>query len=178
MNSYKVVPEWNEEMTLEVVSDNASVQLKSGEVVRIEPAHGHQNLFRVHLGDVVREALIKTSTRGIVEISWQGYTYSLKVSDASYDRFAAVLRESMVAVQQKIKVQAPMPGLLKQIVVHNGQSVRKGEKLFILEAMKMENIIKAPATGTIQSLEFQEGSAVEKGSLLCIVEPPTQTADA
>lgn len=49
--------------------------------------------------------------------------------------------------------------------------VKKGDTLFTLEAMKMENAIKSPIAGTIQHLTAQEGIAVEKGTLLCVVEP-------
>ena len=64
-----------------------------------------------------------------------------------------------------------MPGLLKGIAIVDGQTVRKGETLFTLEAMKMENAIKTPVSGVIRNIGVVEGSALEKGALMCTVEP-------
>ncbi|HCN05274.1 MAG TPA: hypothetical protein DIS79_06600, partial [Bacteroidetes bacterium] len=71
------------------------------------------------------------------------------------------------------RIAAPMPGLLKATIVRDGDVVRKGEMLFTLEAMKMENVISAPIAGTVHVAEISEGTAVEKGTLLCTIEPIT-----
>lgn len=67
------------------------------------------------------------------------------------------------------KVSAPMPGTILDVRVSNGQSVKKGDILFILEAMKMENEIMAPCGGTIASVSVTKGAAVESGALLCVI---------
>ena len=67
------------------------------------------------------------------------------------------------------KVCAPMPGTILDVKVQNGASVKKGDVLFILEAMKMENEIMAPCSGTIASVNTSKGSAVESGTLLCVI---------
>ncbi|MBP7184599.1 MAG: biotin/lipoyl-binding protein [Saprospiraceae bacterium] len=63
-------------------------------------------------------------------------------------------------------IKAPMPGLVLEINVSEGQSVAKGDPLLILEAMKMENIIKAPADGVVSKILVKKGAPVEKGLLL------------
>ena len=67
------------------------------------------------------------------------------------------------------KVSAPMPGTILAVNVSNGSAVKKGDVLFILEAMKMENEIMAPCDGTIASVSVTKGASVETGSLLCVI---------
>ena len=67
------------------------------------------------------------------------------------------------------KVTSPMPGTILDVKVSNGASVKKGDILFILEAMKMENEIMAPCDGTIASVSVTKGASVESGSLLCVI---------
>lgn len=64
-------------------------------------------------------------------------------------------------------VSAPMPGNILQVKVSNGQAVKSGDVLFILEAMKMENEICAPKDGTVTSVCVTKGATVETGSVLC-----------
>lgn len=63
-------------------------------------------------------------------------------------------------------LKAPMPGLIQSILVDAGQSVKKGEPVLILEAMKMENIIKAPSDVTIDKVHVSVKASVEKGAVL------------
>ena len=63
-------------------------------------------------------------------------------------------------------VIAPMPGNIWKVLVKEGEAVKQGQVLIILEAMKMENEIMAPADGTVASLYVKEGVAVNGGDLL------------
>ena len=67
------------------------------------------------------------------------------------------------------KVSAPMPGTILAVNVSNGSAVKKGDVLFILEAMKMENEIMAPCDGTANSVSVIKGATVESGALLCTI---------
>ena len=66
-------------------------------------------------------------------------------------------------------VTSPMPGTILSVNVQNGASVKKGDVLLILEAMKMENEIMAPVDGTIASVNVQQGASVETGAVLCVI---------
>lgn len=70
-------------------------------------------------------------------------------------------------LQKKLdSLKAPMPGLIRQVLVQPGDVVKKGDALLILEAMKMENIIKAAGDGVVASVKAIEKATVEKGALL------------
>ena len=63
-------------------------------------------------------------------------------------------------------IKAPMPGIILNVSVTEGQEVKEGDTLLILEAMKMENAIGAPKDGIIKTIHLNGNSAVEKGALL------------
>lgn len=67
------------------------------------------------------------------------------------------------------KVVSPMPGTILSVNVSNGQAVKKGDVLFVLEAMKMENEIMASCDGTVSSVSAAKGAAVDTGALLCVI---------
>lgn len=67
-------------------------------------------------------------------------------------------------------VKAPMPGMIVKILVEKGMQVNKGDKILIIEAMKMENSIVAPISGTIKNIHVRENQAVEKEALLTEIE--------
>ncbi|MDN6836796.1 MAG: biotin/lipoyl-binding protein [Lactococcus lactis] len=64
------------------------------------------------------------------------------------------------------EVTAPMPGNVLKVSVKTGQTVKKGETVVILEAMKMENEIVAPSDGTISAINVKEGQSVESDDVL------------
>ena len=67
-------------------------------------------------------------------------------------------------------ITAPLPGKLIRIMAAEGQKVRKGDALLILEAMKMEHTITAPHPGTVGPVSFAEGDQVEEGTVLLAIE--------
>lgn len=64
------------------------------------------------------------------------------------------------------KVTAPMPGTILDVKVSVGQSVKKGDVVCVLEAMKMENDIPAPCDGVVASVNVQKGSSVAANDVL------------
>jgi len=67
-------------------------------------------------------------------------------------------------------IKAPLPGNMWKVKTSAGQKVKKGDVLFIIEAMKMENEIFAPCDGTVDSVSVSEGAAVSTGDLLCVIK--------
>ena len=66
-------------------------------------------------------------------------------------------------------VNAPMPGNILKVNVANGQAVKEGDVLVVLEAMKMENEIMAPKNGTVTQVLVQKGSTVDTGAPLVVI---------
>ena len=66
-------------------------------------------------------------------------------------------------------VNAPMPGNILKVNVQNGQAVKAGEVLVVLEAMKMENEIMAPKAGTVTQVLVSKGSTVDTGAPLVVI---------
>ncbi len=67
-------------------------------------------------------------------------------------------------------IKSPMPGKVVSVLVENGQEVKKGDGLIVVEAMKMENELKSPKDGIVKEITAVEGAAVDGGVSLCIVE--------
>ncbi len=67
-------------------------------------------------------------------------------------------------------IQSPMPGTILDIKVNVGDSVKKGQVLMVLEAMKMENEIMAGADGVVTSIGVTKGASVQTGDALCTIK--------
>ena len=68
-----------------------------------------------------------------------------------------------------VKVTAPMPGNILNVNVTSGQAVKKGDVMFILEAMKMENEIVAPEDGVVKQILAQKGATVDTDEVLAVI---------
>jgi len=111
------------------------------------------------------------------EIEIDGQVYHVKVRELPDD---AVMTEQPKAdsgrhvadsaTQTKGKTMlAPMAGTILRILVKEGQRVKKGENLIVLEAMKMENEILAPRDGTVAQVVTSKGAVVETGAPLVVL---------
>lgn len=98
-------------------------------------------------------------------IKVNGNPYTVSVQD-EFDQLIKKLGMEKMARPVASDIKAPMPGMVLQVLVEVGQSVKKGESVLILEAMKMENVIKAPADCTVKAIHVGKGAAVEKGQVM------------
>ena len=68
------------------------------------------------------------------------------------------------------QISSPLPGTVLSVNVTDGQAVKSGDVLFVLEAMKMENEVMAPCDGTVTSISVAKGGTVDPGTLLCVIQ--------
>jgi len=83
------------------------------------------------------------------------------------DRFKN--RKTKVPPQSNIVAQ--IPGKIGEIFVKESQKIKAGERLMMLEAMKMNNILTCPFSGTVRTILIETGAVVPKGELLMIIDP-------
>jgi biotin carboxyl carrier protein len=67
------------------------------------------------------------------------------------------------------KVTTPLPGVILEVAVKEGQAVKKGQKIVVLEAMKMENVIEATCDGTIKELKVNKSDSVLEGDVIAVI---------
>ena len=102
-------------------------------------------------------------------IQMNGEKHWVEVSD-SLDQLIEKMGLDSVADNSQKEIKAPMPGLILDILVKEGQTVSKDDNLVILEAMKMENILKAEADAVVKKINMKKGESVEKNQILIELE--------
>lgn len=107
-------------------------------------------------------------------VNVNGTVYEVDVEDISGAAPVAAPAAAPVAAPVSApaggeQVTSPMPGNILAVNVAAGDTVRKGQVLMILEAMKMENEIMCPCDGKIVSVSVTKGATVESGTLLCVI---------
>jgi biotin carboxyl carrier protein len=116
----------------------------------------------------------KSYTIEIVEVNAEDKTQILKVNGNLYtvaiqDKYDLLLKQlglEMNAANRVQEIKAPMPGLVLKVMVKEGTSVKKGDSLLVLEAMKMENVLKSPSDGIVNKVLVTQGDKIEKNAVL------------
>ncbi len=155
-----------------------------GERSRAVRAHYRGEGFHLDLaeGAVVAMATCGESGRlslvldGIVSqlrVVRRGAEFTIFADDAAY---RLVFRDPLAPqVEEELaggKLSAPMPGKIIEVLASARATVRRGEKLIVLEAMKMEHTVTAPADGVIERVNYAVGDLVEEGAELLVFARP------
>ena len=122
------------------------------------------------------EVEINLNDDGTYDATVEGQTFTIEVPNA---QAAARARRGGGAKKKKSgTVSANIPGKVVTVEVNEGDIVKEGQVILILEAMKMQNEIQAPVNGTVISVACEEGQAIEANVPLVIIEPePTEDED-
>lgn len=132
------------------------------DVVKISEGYFHLLInHKSYRAEIVKTD--RTAKSFVLKINGKIYTVELK------DRFDLLLEKMGLnngAAGKMNSVKAPMPGLIIDLRVKEGDKVMPGDSLLILEAMKMENLIKASAESIVKSVKVKKGDSVEKNQVL------------
>ena len=137
-------------------------------------------------GPVAESISIERVSEGYWSLLIDGESVSAAVEPVADDRYRVTINGRMTEVQVKDEramllesfgleaaadageadIRAPMPGLVLDVIVAEGDTVAADDGLLVLEAMKMENELSAPSAGTVKTIHVVEGDAVDKNTLL------------
>lgn len=107
----------------------------------------------------------------------EGELYQVKVQDERAFRLER-MRSTGLTVNGEAMVTSPMPGIIIAVPVAVGDRVRHGDKVVILESMKMENELRAPCDGIVTHILIAAGASVEKDQPLVGISQPDASAPA
>ncbi len=146
--------------------------------------------LNIKINDNTYDVNVKSIDQGIAEVEVNGISYSVEFTE-SVDRKALVkqIKKSAAAASQPAQGQtaapppraerkaatsagalvAPMPGLILDIYVKQGDQVTDGQIVIKMEAMKMENEIPAPATGVVTEINVKKGDTVRDGDVMLVI---------
>ena len=107
--------------------------------------------------------------KGQYDVSIDGYRFAVEALDER-TRTIRELSGASARPAGPAHLAAPMPGLIVRVNVQEGDQVRAGQGLVVMEAMKMENELRATVAGVVRRVVVSPGSAVEKGAILLEME--------
>lgn len=151
--------------TFEIEINSDGTLLVNGEPREVNfLSFGDSALYSILMDGLSHEAVVEERA-GAYEVLMQGRLFNVDVLDERAQRLAS--RQGGTAAETgEISLKSPMPGRIVAVPVTEGQEVKAGQTLVILESMKMENELKAPRDGVVQRISIETGQSVEQNKLL------------
>jgi Pyruvate carboxylase len=136
--------------------------------------------FKFTISGKPYEVEVQNIEGNIANVNVNGTNYSVEMEEQQMPKAAPVARPTAKQATVKnaapkaanasgVKIAAPLPGSVMQIFVKEGDVVKKGDKLLMYEAMKMENNLLAEADGTISAIKCRVGDNILQGDVLIII---------
>lgn len=132
------------------------------------------NLYKVTVGDIEDNN---------VRVEVNGTPYTVELEKQNKAKIKPVVRTASTtpaappaavtrpaSVGSKSGIKSPLPGVILEIKVKEGDTVKRGQTLLVLEAMKMENDIKADRDGKVTAIKVSKGESILEGTDLIIIE--------
>jgi biotin carboxyl carrier protein len=146
---------------------------------RIDPAEVNsadiistgEHAYHIIDGHASRQVhIVSASTDGKqLQLETAGETFDIQIKDP-LDQMLDTMGFTTTVSRMIKEVKAPMPGLVLDIYVKEGDELEEGQRILILEAMKMENSIAMPASGKVKKVNVEKGQTVDKNQVLIELE--------
>ncbi len=151
--------------TIEFTKENSEWAINNHPPLTLFP-QGNQTILLQTTNQTIQVRCIGVDRSAkTVTLLYNNQKYTAKITEPMDELLKSMGLENAL-VPKIADVKAPMPGLVLDVLVSVGQTVEMGEKILVLEAMKMENAIKSPTAGTIASIHVSKGQAVDKNFVL------------
>lgn len=153
------------DVTFEIEINNDGDVFVNGEKRDVDFLPLGETLYSIITENTSLEVLVDNVNNSEHEVSIKGRLYTVDV----FDERAILLgsrRGDNFNDSGEISIKSPMPGLIVDVPVSEGDTVSKGQTIIILESMKMQNELKAPRDGTVQRIGVKAGESVEQNKVL------------
>jgi biotin carboxyl carrier protein len=138
------------------------------------------NSLKYTINGNVYKVIINRIEDTVAEVEVNGTSYKVEMNKPVKKQIVTVNRPAQTSVapiprpqtlSPKVSaLQSPLPGVILDIFCKVGDNVKKGQKIMILEAMKMENVINAEKDGIVKDIKINKGDSVLEGAELAIIE--------
>ena len=136
--------------------------------------------FKYIINGNVYKVIINNIEETVAEVEVNGTPYKVEMDKPTKKQVVTIKRPIQTTTAPIIKPQqvstgaaalrSPLPGIILNIAVKAGDPIKKGQKVLILEAMKMENVINSDRDGVVKEIKVNQGDSVLEGADLVIIE--------
>ncbi|MCL1933851.1 MAG: acetyl-CoA carboxylase biotin carboxyl carrier protein subunit [Candidatus Azobacteroides sp.] len=138
------------------------------------------NNFKYTINGNVYKVVINRIEDTVAEVEVNGTAFKVEMNKPAKKQIVTINRPVQSAAAPIVRPQqatagasalrSPLPGVILDIFCKVGDPVKKGQKVMILEAMKMENVINAEKDGSVKEIKVNKGDSVLEGAELAIIE--------
>jgi len=136
--------------------------------------------FKYTINGNVYNVVVNSIEDTIAKVEVNGTLYKVEMNKPAKKQVVTITRPAQAAVTPLSRpapttsgpgaLRSPLPGTIVDILCKTGDAVKKGQKLLVLEAMKMENSINADRDGVVKAIKVNKGDSVLEGADLVIIE--------
>ena len=135
----------------------------NGEKTNVEVAHEEGSQLTLIIGSRSYTIALESEDQIVVN----GEAYSVEVVDEDIQRFMKATPDRLQ--KKELAIKGVMPGLVIDVSVKEGDTIKKEDGLLIVEAMKMQNEMRAPRDGVVKKVLVKKGQTVNSGDTLVII---------